>query len=619
MNTVIKIIILGTGILGGQLLLHLDYLALYRGLMLATIIIGGGDLAFKGFRALLQRQIGLNLLMTIAVTGAILLGELFEGALVLFLFNIGSFLESRAVEKTRSSVEDLLALSPLQARVIKSGGQEEKCLVENVPIGSTILIKPGERIPLDGQVKTGEAWVDQSAITGEAGVVFKANGDEVFSGSVLENGFLEVKTTRTASNSTLARVARLVEEAQDSKGPRQRFMDRFAALYTPWVIAFSIAIMLVPPLLLGLDFRPWVYRGLALLIVACPCAMVISIPVAIVTALGRGAREGILIKGGQYLEILGNLKAMAFDKTGTLTRGQPVIAKVYCVSGWSRDEVLSLAASVEARSQHPLARAVLKEAEASNVSYKTVKNFSNYEGLGASGGQEENSILIGSPKFMEYRQVDTRQLQEKEQRLDQSGLTPAYVAKDGRAVGLLGALDPLQEDAHSMLREIKKLGLEEVVILTGDRNSVASSMARDLEGIKFAAELLPQDKQRLISEMSRSYGNVAMVGDGINDAPALARAPVGMAIGVRGSHIAMESAGVVIMGEGIGLVARALHLGKEALSIIRQNIVLSIGLKVLALFLISAGFLGLWMAVLADTGVTLLVVLNSLRLNYIKF
>ena len=618
-----------------------------------AMITGGYYVARKGINgALINRELDINFLMTIAAIGAAAIGEWEEGALVVFLFSLGETLESYTMERARNAIRSLMELAPneavrLRPRVdcpdhmgqpLPDGGTyqggpcpwceptEERVPVEELHIGDIILVRPGERIPMDGRVVRGTSAVNQAPITGESIPVEKKPGDDVFAGTINTQGALEIEVTRLAKDNTLNRIIHLVEEAQAQKAPSQRWVDRFARYYTPAVVTLAVLIATIPPIFLGQPFlepatggHGWLYRALALLIIACPCALVISTPVSIVSAISNAARNGVLIKGGVYLEAAGSLRVVAFDKTGTLTRGEPGVTDVIPNGEFTEEEVLALAAAVEARSEHPIARAVVAEADAREIRYAPVDAFQALTGRGAQGTLGEMAIYIGNRTLMDELNVtlpDT--LQAHIRRLEEEGKTTMIVVTLTQAsatvVGIVAVADTVRPEAREAIAGLRRAGIRRTVMLTGDNERTARAIAAQVGIDDVRANLLPDEKVQAVEELLEEHGQVAMVGDGINDAPALARATVGIAMGGAGTDQALETADVVLMADDLSKLPFVIHLSRRALGIIRQNIAFSLVVKAAFMGLAIPGLASLWMAVFADVGASLIVILNGMRL-----
>ncbi len=585
-----------------------------------AIVFGGALVWRRALVALRARMIDMNVLMSIAVLGAAAIGEWGEGAAVTFLFALGGYLEARALERTRRSIRDLMSLAPEMARV-RRNGQVTEVPSARIEVGETILIRPGERVPLDGVISLGGSALDEAAITGESVPSDKSVGDEVFAGSLNTTGALEVVTTAPATESTLARVVYLVEEAQATKAPVQRLVDRFSRWYTPAVVALAVAIAVVPPLLGVLlnvsmgGFEAWFQRALVVLVVACPCALVISTPVSIVSAITRAGRDGVLVKGGAYLEIAAGVNAVAFDKTGTLTVGRPEVAEVLPLNDYDRDEVLSVAAALEAHSAHPLAQAIVR-ADGGGVGPDLARDVTEVPGRGLRGTVQGLPAAVGTPAFVEDAlSVPDSEMLVASGGLEVAGLTSVVVVLGGQVIGLIGIADEVRPEARSVVSALHRLGIDRILMLTGDHERTGRAIAEQAGIADVRARLLPADKTAAINELRSEPGTVvAMVGDGVNDAPALALADVGVAMGAAGSDTALETADVALMADDLTALPGFLALARRTVRIIRQNVAFSVVVKLIVLVLAVFGIASLWMAVFADTGVALLVILNGMRL-----
>ncbi len=578
-----------------------------------AIVVGGYYAARSGVAAARQGILDMNILMTIAAVGAMIIGEWEEGALVMFLFSLGHSLESYTMDRARHAIRSLMDLSPSEATLLHDDHQE-RLPVEKLKIGDRILIKPGERIPMDGVVVEGMAAVNQAPITGESLPVEKRAGDEVFAGTINGEGALIVRVSRLAGEDTLSRIIQMVEEAQAQKAPSQRFVDVFARYYTPAVIALAVGMAVLPPLLNGGDFAAWFYRALVLLVIACPCALVISTPVSIVSAIASAARAGVLIKGGAYLEQMGAIKAMAFDKTGTLTAGRPAVTDVIPLNGWERKDVLSLAAAIESRSEHPLALAVVQAAEDEGVSFRPAEDFQALAGQGARARLNGQTVYIGSHEWFE--QIGTHELAvcESLAALESQGKTAMMVGVEEEVVGLIAVADTMRPGGQEAIASLREAGIERTVMLTGDNPRLAAVIGQQVGVDEVRAGLLPADKVAALEELLTEHGQVAMVGDGVNDAPALARATIGIAMGTAGSDTALETADIALMADDLSKLVYAMKLSRQTLGIIRQNIVFALVVKAAFMALALIGVATLWMAVFADMGASLIVILNGMRL-----
>lgn len=587
-------------------------------LFLGAIVVGGVYTVRAAFYSLKSGlAMDMNVLMTIAVAGAIGLGEWVEGATVVFLFSLGNSLEAFTMDKTRKSIGGLMDLAPQEA-LIEENGQERLIPVEELSLGDRVIIKPGASIPIDGQVIKGRSAVNQAPITGESVPVAKEAGDEVYAGTINENGLLIIQVNRLVADTTLARIISMVEEAQGQKAPAERFVDIFARYYTPIVILLAVLIVAVPTLLLGQEFSPWFYRAITLLVVACPCALVISTPVSIVSAIGNAARKGVLIKGGAHLEQAGKIRAVAFDKTGTLTWGEPVVTDIIPAPGLTSDEVLAKAGAVEKGSEHPLAGAVLREMEERQIAPPEATDFVSLTGRGIQGRINGQIHYVGSPRFfVRDLGLSLGEMADKILAFEAEGKTVIVVGLEQKILGFIACGDNLRESSRQAVDNLQKRGIK-TVMLTGDNPRTAKALAEDLGLDDFRGGLLPEEKVDAIKELQEQYGSVAMVGDGINDAPALATADVGIAMGGAGTDTALETADIALIADDLSQLPFTIKLSRQALSIIRQNIGFALLVKVAAVALVFPGILNLWIAILADTGASLVVIANGMRLLRVK-
>jgi Cd2+/Zn2+-exporting ATPase len=506
-----------------------------------------------------------------------------------------------------------MELTPADALVREPTG-ERRVSVESLVPGAIIVVRPGEKVPLDGEVVSGLSSVNQAPITGESLPVDKAPGDEIFAGSINGRGALDVRVTRLRRDTALARIIHLVEQAQAQRAPAQTLVERFARVYTPAVIALALVLAIVPPLAFGGAWQTWIYRSLVLLVVSCPCALVISTPVSIIAALAGAARKGVLIKGGGHLERAGNVRCVAFDKTGTLTRGLPEVVEVVALDGVPPSAIVALAASIEQRSEHPIARAVLRHAEASRILVRPASDVASLVGRGAEGYVNGARILLGNHRLFEERGLCTPEIHSRLDAIGGQGRTPVLVARDGAAVGIIAISDRPRATSRETIDELRRQGIQSIVMLTGDNHATAQAIASELGIDEFRAELLPEDKVAAVADLRRKFRSVAMVGDGVNDAPALALADVGIAMGAAGSDAALETADVALMADDLLKIPYALRLSRTTLRNIKANLAISLVLKAAFVVAAVAGVATLWMAIVADTGASVIVIANALRL-----
>ncbi|KON67317.1 cadmium transporter [Peribacillus butanolivorans] len=588
----------------------------------AAILVGGYSLFINGLKNLVRLRFDMHTLMTVAIIGAAVLGEWGEGATVVILFAISEALEKYSMDKARNSIESLMNIAPKEA-LIRRGHHEMMVAVDDIEVGDTMIVKPGQKLAMDGRITKGASTLNQAAITGESEPIFKTVEGEVFAGTLNGEGLLEVEVTKRVEDTTIAKIIHLVEEAQAEKAPSQAFVDRFAKFYTPTIMLIALAIAVIPPLVINGEWSEWIYRGLAVLVVGCPCALVISTPIAIVTAIGNAAKNGVLIKGGVHLEEAGAIKAIAFDKTGTLTKGIPEVTDfTVLVDGVSEQEVLGIAAALESCSQHPLATAILQKAENQNMDYHSlvVEDFTAITGKGIKGTINREVYYIGKPHLFEEEgglafSEDVRiQINDYQN----EGKTVMVLGNQMKLLALIAVADEIRESSKEAIRKLHALGIEKTIMLTGDNIGTAKAIGAVAGVHEIQAELLPQDKLAFIKQWKQKYNRVAMIGDGVNDAPALAASTVGIAMGGAGTDTALETADIALMGDDLSKLPYTIRLSRKTLKIIKQNITFSLAIKILALLLIAPGWLTLWMAIFADMGATLLVTLNSLRLLRIK-
>ena len=578
-----------------------------------SIALGVGPIAQRAATSLRAAALDINVLMLVAVAGAAILGEWGEAASVVFLFALAQLLEARAMDRARGAIRGLMELAPAEA-VVRRNGVTTTIPVDTVLIGDIVVVRPGEKIPLDGQVAGGQSHVNQAPVTGESLPIEKQAGDDVFAGTINGRGALDVRVTRLRRDSTLARIIHLVERAQAQRAPTQSFVDRFARIYTPIVLTLALFVAFVPPLAFGSAWSDWTYRALVLLVISCPCALVISTPVSIVSALAAAARKGVLIKGGARLERLAAVKCVAFDKTGTLTKGHVRVESVVPLDGTPPSEVIRLAASLESHSEHPIGRAILRRAEEWGLEPMAPTGFQAIPGRGAEGWVDQSHVVVGSHRLFEERGMCNPRAEQILGELEKQGSSTVMVAAAGRPVGVIGVADEPRETARGVVEMLRAQGIEHIALLTGDYEAPAGALARSLGLDTYRASLLPEDKVAAVNELRSRFGTLAMVGDGVNDAPALASADVGIAMGAAGTDAALETADVALMSDELIKIPFAIRLSRATARNIRVNIAFSLTLKAAFLAMALAGTASLWAAVIADTGASLIVIANALRL-----
>ena len=581
----------------------------------AAVIVGGWFIAPKAVAAAKRMQPDMNLLMTIAVIGAMAISQWLEAATVTFLFALSLLLESWSVTRARRAIRGLLTLSPPTARyVCPLDGDVAEKPVFDVPTDVTALVRPGERIPLDGIVTRGTTTVNQAPITGESMPVTKEPGDEVFAGTINETGAIEFKVTRPATDTTLARIIRMVEEAQSRRAPTEQWVTKFARYYTPIMVLLAIIVATIPPLVGGGAWAGWFYEALVLLVIACPCALVISTPVSIVAALTSSARTGVLIKGGAFLEAAAHVKVIALDKTGTVTHGRPEVQQIVPLNAHTEAELVERAAALEANSEHPLARAVLRHAEGLALTIPRADNFRAVKGKGVEAYIEGRLFWLGSHRFMEEKGSETPLAHEKADAIEDAGHSVIAIGSDRHVCGLISVADTIRKEASAAVAAMRRVGVKKIVMLTGDNAGTAQSVGKAVGVDEVRAELLPDDKLHVVEELVRDSGPTAMIGDGINDAPALAAATLGIAMGSEGTDVAIETADVALMSDNLMKVPWLINHAHRTLRIVKQNIVFALGVKLVFMALALAKIATLWMAIAADMGTSLLVIFNALRL-----
>ena len=584
-----------------------------------AIVAGAWFIVPKALGAVRRRSLDMNVLMTVAVAGAMGIGEWSEGAAVVFLFALSELLEAFSVARARRAIQSLMELTP-ETALVKEGESLREVPVAEVAVGNVIAVKSGARVPLDGEVVGGASSVNQAPITGESMPVEKKPGDGVFAGSINGEGSLDVRVTKPANDSTLARIIHLVSEAQAQKAPSQRFVDTFARYYTPAVFVLALLVWLLPPLLFAGAWPVWTYRALVLLVIACPCALVIATPVSIVSGLTALARRGVLIKGGAHLEAIGKLRVLAVDKTGTITEGRPRVTQILLLAAPSETELLRVAAAIDAHSEHPLAKAVVEAAQQRGVSFTRAMNYQARTGKGAEGDVDGHSYFVGNHRFAHELGVCSedleRQLAEIEARAQSVvvvGHRPHQDCK-GEVLGVLAVADTIRSNATEAIKSLHAAGIRKVVMLSGDNQRTVDAIAKQVGIDEAHGDLLPDQKIERVRALLAEHAHVGMIGDGVNDAPAMAAASVGIAMGAAGTDTAIETADVALMQDDLSQVAGAIQLGRRAMRVIQANIIFALAVKAVFLVLALLGYTSLWLAILADTGATLVVIANALRL-----
>lgn len=594
-----------------------DYPPVSTMVLYSTAIVAGSWFILpKAVRAVRRLNPDTNLLMTAATAGAVGMNKWFEAAASMYLFSAAELLESWNMNRARKAIRALMELAPSTAQVVHEGGIIKEQLVEQIPVGTIISVRPGEKIPMDSILLLGSTSVNQAPITGESMPVQKEVGDALFAGTINGDSVIQCRVIKAASDSTLASIIRKVEEAQSRRARSDQWIEKFSRYYVPSMMAASAVVSIIPPLATGASWYPWVYKGLELLVISCPCSLVISTPVSIVAGLTEAARSGVLIKGGIFLEMPANLKAFAMDKTGTLTTGEPAVQDIIPLNGYNTEALLKLATALEVHSDHPLARAIQRKAKADGIISKPAEQFQVFKGKGAEGYIDGKLFWIGSHRFL-HEKVGSNEpadVHEKIQKLESAGHSIVAIGHDQQICGLISIADAIRPESRSAIQAMKKAGIERVVMLTGDNQGAAKTIAESIGIDEYRAELLPEDKVKQVEALVARYKQVAMVGDGINDAPAMAASNLGIAMGAAGSDAAIETADIALMSDDLGKLAWLVDHSRRTLNIIKQNVVFSLAVKSAFVGLTFANKSTLWMAMLSDMGATFIVVSNALRL-----
>lgn len=622
-NRILIVAVSGLFLTVGLIMQWLNLKGVEQKILLFISIASGGYLVFpKAFSSLKRKALDMNVLMTVAVIGAVAINEYLEAAAVVFLFSLSELLESLSVQRARKAIQDLLNVNPHQVIRVDENNKAHEVDVSEIKIGDKIRVKAGENIPLDGIVFKGMSSVNQAPLTGESLPVVKNEGDEVYAGTINQEGSLDILVQKLFSDTKISHVIRLVEEAQSQRAVSQKFVDKFSAVYTPAVMILAILTFVIPPLFFSGSWHDWLYKALVLLVIACPCALVISTPVSIVSSLTALARKGVLVKGGAILEMLGKIKALALDKTGTLTEGKPQVQKMRAFNNFSEELLLEIASSLEEHSTHPLAVAIITKAQSKGLKKQSVSNFINRPGRGVQADLNEQTYFLGNKKLMDELNIKDEFLDAELESLQAQSMTVVIVARKSKTenhgiiVGVIGLGDTIRESTRKALGDLKQAGVSHLIVLSGDNQKTVSSVAQELNLENAYGDLLPEDKVKHIEDLKAQYQFVAMIGDGVNDAPAMAKSSVGIAMGFIGSDTAIETSDVTLMTDDLQQVVTAVKAGRRTLSIIQFNIAFALVTKAVFLVLTFLGYSNLWLAVAADTGAALLVIANSLRLLY---
>ena len=580
-------------------------------LFITVVIISGYETIPNGFRALFRGKFSISLLITIAAVGAFLIGQGAEGASVIFLFFIAEFLEDYAGERAKKSIGSLIKLTP-QTATVKRNGQNLELHAHAVDVNEIVVVMPGDKVPLDGIITMGSSSVNQSAITGESIPVTKKEGDMVYAGTINEEGYFELKVTSRSDETVLSKIIDLVKSSQNNKSKTEAFIDKFSNYYTPSVLLLAVTVATVPPFILGLNFDTWFYRALVLLVVSCPCALAISTPVSMVSGITAGTNSGVLIKGGEYVEEMQKIKTIVFDKTGTLTEGKLEVTDIIPLNNYTKEDILKTAGSLESRSKHPLAEAVVRYTEKTGTKLIDVNNFESITGKGVQGIIDNKMVYVGRKSLL----TNINEFPDDEiEKLEINGKTVLIIANQDHIIGIIGLMDKIRPLSYDTIMNLRERNVK-TIMLTGDNEGTADAVSTKIGLDNHYSGLLPEDKVRIIDELILTDEHVAMVGDGVNDAPALARSNVGIAMGSAGSDVAIETADIALMHDDISKISYIIDLSRKTMSVVKQNVSLSIIVKASFAFFAVLGFVSLWMAVaFGDMGLTLVVILNALRIG----
>jgi Cd2+/Zn2+-exporting ATPase len=581
---------------------------------LAAIVSGGWYVVPRAWNAIKRLRPDMNLLMLIAVVGAAAIGQWLEAAVVAFLFAVSLALESWSVNRARRAVEALLAIAPPTARVLQPDGTDIEVAAAEVAIGAMVIVRPGDRVPLDGSVRRGESDVNQAPITGESVPVTKAPGADVFAGTVNGDGVLEIEVTRLAGETTLAKIIQMVGEAQSRRAPAEQWVDRFALIYTPTIFVAALLVAVVPPLLFDASSSAWLYRALVLLVIGCPCALVISTPVSIVASLAAAARHGVLVKGGAFIEAPAKLKAVALDKTGTLTLGAPEVVDIVPLSGHTEDELLQALGAMEAHSDHPIGRAIAAHVRDRNIWVAPATEVQAVQGRGITAEIDGKRYWLGSHRYLDELRQETPEIHAQIEAMSSAGRTVVIMGNDEHVCGFITLADAVRSESVEAIKSLRALGVAHVIMLTGDNEATARRIADETGVDEVRSSLLPADKVAAVEALVKQFGSVAMIGDGVNDAPAMGRATIGIAMGAAGSDAAIEAADIALMSDDLSKLPWLIEHSRRTLAVIRQNVILSLAVKGLFVVLTFAGYATLWGAIASDMGVSLVVIANALRL-----